>query len=343
MKILHVIDRLNIGGAERVFLDSIKLLTDRGVHTGAMIFNAGFPWDGEIDKRVTITVLNRTNKYSISKLKQANSTCSAYDIVHVHMRHCYAYIRAAQLLFRGKYKIIFHDHYGNIEIDTSVPVRLKYVFKPEYYIGVSQTLVKWATDKLLLRPEHIFYLSNTIIPNTTVNYQYKPATKKCLLISNIRQTKNIEFAIELSKKLGFELTIYGNSGDEEYFSRINCLVGDDKKIQIVRSEQDIFKLANKFDFAIHCAKSETGPLVMLEYLAYGIPFIAYKTGEVAAVLANELPECFVSSFEQDEWQDKIAALNSIDRSDKLKSLFKKHFSAEKYIDECLKIYQKVLC
>jgi glycosyltransferase involved in cell wall biosynthesis len=342
MKVLQVIDRLNIGGAERVFLDIIELLVQKNIETGALLFNTGFPWDNEIDNRAQLNVLGRQNKFSLSKLYKTNKICSAYDVVHVHMRHCYAYVRLAQILFRGKYTIIFHDHYGDIEINKAVPWHLKSILKPKYYIGVSKALVQWAQKILSVSAENVFYLSNTIIPNNSVHFEYNSDRNKAFMVSNIRETKNIEFGIDLCRHIGIDLDIYGNKTSEEYYKRMKDAINGDARIRIIEGEKDIYNHCNNYSFAIHCAKSETGPLVLLEYMTYGIPFVSYQTGDIANTIAAELPEYFVQSFDKEEWVKKMEDIKSCNSSGKLKHTFNKYFSAEKYINECLGIYQKVL-
>jgi glycosyltransferase involved in cell wall biosynthesis len=262
--------------------------------------------------------------------------------VHVHMRHCYAYIKMAQILFRGKYKILFHDHYGDIEINKVIPIHLKSLLRPEYYVGVSNALVEWAKNDLKIKAANVFYLPNTIIPDTTVNYEHVSGKKSVCLVSNIRETKNIEFAIALCKQLDMHLTIFGNKADDKYYRKIIDSIDGDKRINIIQGETEIYKKSNSYSLAIHCAKSETGPLVLLEYMAYGIPFVAYKTGDIANTIASKLPQHFVYSFKIDEWKNKIEELNKNNVSDSLKKIFRKYFSPEKYINECLEIYQKVI-
>jgi glycosyltransferase involved in cell wall biosynthesis len=338
MKVLQVIDKLNIGGAERVFVDMASILSDADLTVEVLLFDNTGKLTGELNSNIVVHNLDRKNKYSISKLYHTNKLCSGFDIVHVHMRHCYFYIRLAKLLFGGKYKIILHDHYGDIEINRQVPFRLKGVFKPDYYIGVSSSLTEWA--KRYLGTKHVFLLRNTIVPSGQVQYnsQYQ---NKAFVISNIRKTKNIGFAIDLAKKMGWGLDIYGNKNDKEYYQHLLQQINGYDKIKIVDGVSDFSDHYNNYSLAIHCATSETGPLVLLEYMAYGIPFISYRTGEVASTVAEDLPLHFIDSFETNKWQQQIDSILSGNCSNKLKETFNKHFSVDKYRNECLSIYQSV--
>ena len=120
--------------------------------------------DGELanslDKNIPIIRLNRHNKYSLRTMHKCVKILRNYELIHVHMRHNYRYIQLIKRVFFVKTKVILHDHYGNIDIDKSVPFGLRSILKPTYYIGVSKTLLSWASNKLKL-PQSYFVLYNS--------------------------------------------------------------------------------------------------------------------------------------------------------------------------------------
>lgn len=335
MKILHVIDRLNVGGAEKVMVYLTSLLADHNINIAVLLFNEGFPLEQELDPKLKKHILNRKNKFSIKKLWQANRICSRYDIIHVHMRHNYAYMRLAQFLFGGKYIIILHDHFFNT---GHIHPALKGFIKPKYYIGVSRSLVKWAKDALGIDPSNIFLLPNTIVPKTLSE---KEGQSQTIIVSNLSAIKNIEFGIELCNYINEPLIIYGNNAEAEYANRIMALA-EKANVRIMSGISDVSTVFNSKSFALHCSKAESGPLVLLEYLAYGVPFLAYNTGEVAETVSGELPLHFIDSFDMQAWADRIRQIKAQgDISEKLKAVFNKYFDPKKYVQQCLNIYQTV--
>jgi glycosyltransferase involved in cell wall biosynthesis len=342
MKVLQVIDKLNIGGAERVFVDMVNILSKTDLSVEVLLFDDTGRLTEDLNERIVVHNLDRKNKFSLSKLYRAHKLCVKFDIVHVHMRHCYAYIKLAQIIFRGNYKILLHDHFGDIDIDTTVPFRLKHWLEPEYYVGVSQSLATWA--KAHLKGTQIHLLRNIVIPGKGVTNANRK-NRKAFMVANIRRTKNIEFAITLCRELGIELTIYGNKTDDTYWQELMAMIEPNGKIKIVQGVSDVSLFYGDYSFALHCATSETGPLVLLEYMANSMPFIAYKTGEVAELLAPHLPSCFVNSFETEEWNVAIENIisSSESTSARMRNIFDDMFSVEKYKEECLKIYQSVYC
>lgn len=281
MRILQVIDKLDVGGAEKVFITLATLLKKEGVNVDALVFDGSGELMCELDNKITVHNLDRKNKYAIATLNKLNSICAAYDIVHVHMRHCFAYTALAKKLFRGKYKIVLHDHYGDIDINQNVPLKLQLLL-PDVYIGVSNTLRNWSIEKWKLAANITHVLKNTILPTSYDVKQYD--TPDTCMISNFRKTKNIEFVISLYKKLNWPLTIYGRINDKGYYEQILSLIGDSGNIKLVTSAKGFSDIEAGHNFAIHTAASESGPLVLLEYMSAGIPFLAYNTGEVAKTI-----------------------------------------------------------
>jgi glycosyltransferase involved in cell wall biosynthesis len=339
MKILQVIDRLEAGGAERLFVNMVRLLANKAIPTGVLLFTGGGAFDKELDSRVNMHLLDRANKFNPFTLYKAHLICKHYDIVHAHLRHVYAYIRLAQLLFGGKYKLVLHDHAA---ITPDAPVRLRGFFKPRYYIGVITEQANWAINTLGVEPCNVFLLENTVLAKQQPAVA-KQVANKAIMIANIRQVKNIEFAISLCRHVRWNLDIYGNIIEQDYFNKLKGMTGDDGCINIITGITDFSGLYGQYNLAIHCSPKETGPLVLIEYLAAGLPFIAYQTGSAADAIAANLPQLFMQNFEPEEWQQRISEIiqnNELPRQ--MQELYKKNFNPEDYINKCLQIYQSVL-
>ena len=340
-KVLQVIDRLEVGGAEKVFLDLTHLLLNEGVQVDILLVSGKGPLHNRVDTRANTYFLNRKWKFNPLKMFECASVCSKYNIVHVHLRHSYAYVRLAQVISFKKYKIIFHDHSGNTQLSQAIPFNLKGLFKPKYYVGVSEKLARWAVNGLGIKSENVFCLRNTIIP-CAQDVTIKPLGDM-VMISNIRPVKNIELAIALADKLKRNLTIYGNVHTSKYSKDILKQIETSSFVTLIRGEAFVQRFLKNYSLALHTSFSETGPLVLVEYLSKGLPFLAHSAGEVADVLKNEIPECFIDSLDITEWEERVSYLESASPSvEKLNGLFYKYFGSQQYVEKCLDIYNHVL-
>ena len=120
------------------------------------------------------------------------------------------------------------------------------------------------------------------------------------------------------------------------------MIGENQLVKIVEGVSEFSNLLPGYNFAIHTAVSETGPLVLMEYMSAGLPFLAYNTGEVARVTAQDLPMHYIDNFDQDAWIERVHAIrNNADVSPRLINVFNKYFGGEQYARKCLKIYESV--
>lgn len=339
MKVLHAIDRLQAGGAEKMFVTLTSLLSAANIPVAALLFNSGYELDHKLDKGVRLRILNRQNRFNPVTLYKAHKICSEYDIVHAHLRHVYAYLRLAQWLFRGKYKLLIHDHGAVVQ---PIPCRLKGVFRPQYYIGVNNEQVIWAKTHLFVNEDKAFLLENTIIPVKPADGEVNRGTKKAMMIANIRRVKNIEFAIRLCQAMGWRLDIYGNIAEKDYYDELMQLINNNPRIRIISGISDFSGIYGHYNLAIHSSLAETGPLVLLEYLSAGLPFIAYKTGSAAEKISDFLPAMLMNDFDLNNWRQQVALiLNDSMLPQKMRELFNQEFSPEKYIGQCLQIYKSI--
>lgn len=340
MKILQVIDQLNIGGAERVVLDMSNILCDHHEDVTLLSIRGIGALNEYLNKRIKFIALERQSKFSFAEMKRFVDIANNYDIIHVHMRHTMVYVAVASLFKPSlRKRIVFHDHYGDINIDKACPMPLRYSLKHciTAYIGVSRQLVDWAkfwkVNSCYLLPNIVRkQITNSIVTNSS-GY---------ISVGNIRSTKNYLHLMKIAKALpNIHFTIYGNRNEPDYYNQVVAEKGDN--VDIVEGIADVQPLLQNYKIAIHSAPSETGPLVLIEYMAQGIPFITYNTGEVVEQVKGELPELILDTFEVGEWVERLQYIEEhydVIKS-KLSEVYEKYYSENKYYLSCKQIYKNV--
>jgi glycosyltransferase involved in cell wall biosynthesis len=264
------------------------------------------------------------------------------------------YVFLASRLFFLRKPIFFHEHFGDIDIDHSIKWHQQYIYPKTIMICVSRKIYDWAINNLKVSSEKAFILHNIIVKKEGLPARSPQNNDdiKLVMVCNIRRTKNIEFAIELLSRLKLtqrcSLTIIGKKTDPAYYDEIITLVEKHRltgSVQMIHDADEVQLLLHGYDIAVHTARSESGPLVLIEYLAQGLPFLTYNTGETVLQLKDELPGSIASTFDVEEWVTKITRLLSADRpqlQQQLQDAFNSHFSAEAYYIQCMEIYSKGL-
>lgn len=348
--VVQIIDRLNIGGTERVLVTISNLLMERGHDVSVITTVNKGPLAGMLHKNIPIIDLKRKWKWNPVTMYRLIKAIRKFDIIHVHSSYNLRYLFLAAKMFRLKKTIFFHEHFGDININQSVSWHTKFIYPKTIIIAVSNQIAAWAIQKLEIPKERVFVLANTIIKK---NYSPVPPKKKgiknLLLVSNIRPTKNIVASLEILKQLlgkspDFYLTIIGQIADEKYYNELVAYINIhhlQNAVEIRINETDIQSVLSEFDLALHTSLSESGPLVLIEYLAQGLPFITYETGEVVRQIKQDVPELIMQDFDVDEWVKRVETILQKDKKvlqDQLQNLFEKYYSADAYYEACMHIY-----
>ncbi|MDT7831925.1 glycosyltransferase [Flavobacteriaceae bacterium S356] len=339
MKILQIIDILDVGGAERVFVNMCNLLHSNKIDVSALVFGRKGKLEGTLSKKIPRIDFKRKAKYGIGEWYALSKILRQYDILHVHMRHNFVYIKLIATIFRVNVKIILHDHSSNFD-HVSIP--LKSFLRPNYFIGVSKQLVEWSKNTLGVQKNKTFLLYNTVLKER-IDVLAKDK-EGIVVVGNIKPGKNQLFVINLMPSIHEDVTFIGKVQDLSYFQqlkdRINTLNLGNRVTFMTEIDNVQYQLP-KFKLALMSSTKESGPLVLIEYLAQDLPFVSYKTGEVSNLLEKEIPEFFLSSFEESLWIKKIKEISNY-KGLELSTIYEKLFSPSKYIQLCTDIYQKVV-
>lgn len=337
MLVLQVIDKLNVGGAERVCVDISNLLIDKKINVAVLTITEKGELISSLNSKIKTYCLQRKSKFSLKTMKKMILILNEYDIAHIHMRHTYRYVKFASLFYKLSCKLILHDHFGSISVNKSIPLFMNNLFKPKFYIGVSNELVNWAKKKL--KVSEIYLLENIIVKKKYPKNQNKFTV---VHVSNIDPIKNQLFSIKLIEKTSYNLVIYGKIKDKNYYNHLKKYISLNnlgKRVSFIHNENNIQKVLGNFKLGLMTSFSESGPLVLIEYLAQSLPFVAFKTGQVANVLSDELP-FFLDDFNLDVWLDKMEKVTNYN-SKNLTDYYYKFFNPSDYINKCIEIYKRI--
>lgn len=350
--VVHVIDRLHAGGAERVLTMQANLFYDKGHKVKVVTAVSEGPLKEVLNKSILFECLYRKWKWNPATMYRLVKAIRGFDVVHVHSSFNLRYLYLATRLFFYPVKIFFQEHSGKINIDKHVSADKKFIYPKVTVICVSEEIAKWVKEDVGVKPENIFILPNIVMKQDIPKEKKENSDKiKLLLVSNFVPSKNIEFAVLLLKKLidsggRYTLTITGLKADENYYETIINLINENKLedyITIISDCYNVQPLLQQYDLAIHTTKYESGPLVLVEYLSQGLPFISYNTGQVIETVKDVLPESVVLSFDMTEWKQKIEtilAVNQDQLKQKLENIFSNFFSPDAYYEKCVSIYNE---
>lgn len=304
IRVLIVTDSLQLGGAEQVAVDIANSL-DRDVHE---VFFCATREDGllrsSLADDVAVRILGRRATWDLPKLYEFGryTKLNRIDIVHSHGRGTMRFVSLARSLGLVDARHVFHDHFGRLHLDRSAgpSLRLPLRSSVDAYIGVESRLCRWAMEAVGLPPDRVHLVRSgvrldrfTSVAATDLRREFDlgQCEVALVMIANFRPQKDhptlIRALAELppSERERLRVVVCGSTtADPAYFA--GCLAMLDRLdvahlVVPVGVRDDTPSLLAGADGAVFSSKNESGPLVLLEYMASGLPFVATETGEIA--------------------------------------------------------------
>ncbi|HTJ00123.1 MAG TPA: glycosyltransferase [Dongiaceae bacterium] len=367
MHIMHVIDSLHKGGAERMLVDIANQTVAAGERASVVITRQGADLAGELAADIQITCLDRQQRFD----RRANRQFAVLlheqrpDVLHAHGRSTFAYLALLKTLRQIRVPILLHDHYGKIEMDASVPAWFRWWGRHliSQYVGVCAALGDWARSAGVAS-EKVAVIGNAINLNRVreatgsdlcKELGLPEAGKVGLVVAGIRPEKGIEPLLEAAaqarKQQPFCLIVAGGNRDEEYGRA--CRARRDalglKDIVVFAGERaDVPRLIRGVDFAVMPSLSESGPLVLIEFMAGGLPFVATLVGEISRQVARRsLPE-FVAPGDVPALAEALARLLALapndwqERGERGKVIAREFFDIQTVWPQWRQVYQRML-
>lgn len=185
IKILHVINSLATGGAEKLILDSLPVYKKKGLQVDLFLLDGrGSAFLNKLNKKgIKVIVSKYKSVYNPLHILELTSLIKRYDLVHVHLFPSLYWGGLAKLLTHTKVKLIYTEH------NTSNRRRNNYILKK--------------TDKLIYK---VYHKLITISPEVDKNLQgyLKFSRNNFELIPNGVNLEEIRNAKPLSKSLLLE-------------------------------------------------------------------------------------------------------------------------------------------
>lgn len=352
LSIVQVTDQLNVGGAEQVVVMLANLLQAHKHHSAVVTTVAPGPLAAKLHPAVQLTCLQRGWKWNPVTLYKLVQTLKRFDVVHVHSAHNLRYVYLATRLFFLKKRLFYHEHFGNA-INTTPNAGMKYLYAQTRFIAVSGKLAAWAGKVAGVPQQQVFLLPNTVAKEAAEPAPQSQDGCRLCIVGNILPNKNILFAFQLlqalqKRKQQLHLTVIGKVADEKYYNQLLRFIKDNdlqQSISFIHHCSNVQSILHQFSAAIHCAHSESGPLVLIEYIAQGLPFVTYHTGEVAEQLYPHLPGWIMHDFDVDKWVQAIDYVMQ-QPGEKIREqcgqLYEHYYSPQWYYQQCVQIYHKGL-
>lgn len=370
-RVLMVTDTLEVGGAEQVAVDLANTL-DRDLHEVRFcatrsdgLLRAGLRPDVEVE------VLGRRATWDVPKMLEfcRHVREQGIDIIHSHGRGTMRFVALTKTLGLTTAQHVFHDHFGRLHTDRSAgrTLSVPLLHGVDAYIGVESRLCRWAIETVGLPPERVHLVRSgvqierfaTARPvDLRAEFGLGDVELALVMVANFRPQKDhptlFRALAELTEaeRSRLRLVIAGSTtADPRYYEGCVAMLdrlGISSLVTTIGVRDDAPALLAGADAAVFSSKNESGPLVLLEYMASGLPFVATETGELAHAVRDDGVGILVEPRDYLALADALSALLRLSPSQRRdmgargRQVVQERFNQHVVVREVEEIYSRLL-
>ena len=334
MKLLHIINSLHFGGAEKLLLDTVPAFKRKGIDVEIMVlYNEKTFFYKELENRYKIKIIapkKRKSIYSLSHILWIRKYIKNYDIIHVHLFPSLYWLSLATLFLTYKTKLLFTEHntqnrryhlpffkyldayiynkyHKTIAISEGVKNNL------QNHLGSSYTAIEVINNGINTKvfQDSIGYTNNEL--------GLSEGVKKVIQISSFTAQKDQDTllkAIELLPE-DVHLLLVGNGVLIEEKKKLASHLKISDRVHFLGYRSDVSRLLKTADICVLSSHYEGFGLAIVEGMAAGIPCIGTNVDGLSQVIEgagllfetgnhNQLKEKLHQLFTDKEYYNKIS-------------------------------------
>jgi len=298
IRVLHLIDSLAFGGAERMAVNLCNVLVEAGCELHLCSTRKSGPLKDFIASDVHFMDLNRRWVLDWLAILRLWKYVRQNEIQIIHAHSSSFFVGCLMKWMIGT-RIVWHDHNGKRteSIDSNWKIRL---LSPSFdaVFCVSETLRKWAVGHLRVPSSRVSYLPNFPAFENGSRRLMNPLpgekAKRIVCIANLRQPKDhltLVTAMKLvsDKVPDVHVLLVGADYQDSYSSLLKERIesaGLNTRIHVLGRRADIPAILQHCSIGVLSSESEGLPVSLLEYGLAGLAVVCTDVGECAAVLGN---------------------------------------------------------
>lgn len=316
MRILQIIDSLDIGGAEKMAINYANSLANVVDFSGLVATRKEGHLKTQIHSNVNYLFLQKKSTIDVKAILRFRNYCKKNKITHLQAHSSSFFTAFLVKLTLPKINIIWHDHNGLSEfISNKKAVLLQFCsFFFKGIVVVNYQLKNWAEKTLHCK--QCIYLPNYTILNSSEPKEtvlLGNTGKKILCLANFRFQKNHFLLLDVAKKLklshpNWSFHLVGKDFNDDYSAKIKQSITEnslENTVFIYGSRTDTQNIIQQADVAILTSQSEGLPVALLEYGLNRKPVISTKVGEIPMIIKDKVNGCIVDNYDDEAFYKSV--------------------------------------
>lgn len=348
MRVLQLIDSLNLGGAERVAVNIANALAVSIEVSHLCVTRKEGGLKDALDEQVVYHFLGKRRSIDLKALFALKRIVknNKIDVVHAHTT---SFFMAAQLkMVMPSVKIIWHEHHGARihSLKNNNRILLKAAKKFDHIITVNPELRDWWKSEMGISNVH--YIPNFVMFSELI-IPIGQRQNRIVCLANLREPKdhlNLLQAFRLLKEVyrDWKLLLVGKDLDDDYSQKVKHIInteGLNQRVEILGERNDIQEILQNASIGVLSSSSEGLPMALLEYGLAGLAVVSTDVGNCAEVISTfgkVVPAAdhdSLSSAIGSYMQERELLINDAAR---FREHIIKNYSSQKQISRFIKLY-----
>jgi glycosyltransferase involved in cell wall biosynthesis len=333
LKILQLIDSLNIGGAERMSVNMANSFSDANIENILVCTRGQGPLKQFLPPSTKFIELNKNSVMDLLSLLSLFKLIEKEkpSVLHSHSSSIYWSI-LVKILY-PKVILIWHDHNGNRKFENNFILRCILPFV-NGIIVVNQDLLNWSVKEFPSTP-------STLIKNFPYLGVVKKEKKKEVIILHLANLLNpkdhltlIESVNLLKRRNSIQFYVWcvGKDSNDDYSQQVKRKIKDyglENTVTLLGSVLDTKAILEQVKIGVLCSTSEGLPVSLLEYGLAGLPVVVTDVGQCSEVLQHGELGLVVPPSDSHKLCDALEwHIMNIEESNRMGALFKQHIESE---------------
>lgn len=303
MKVLHIINSLNFGGAEKLLFDTIPKFRDRGLDVDLMVlYGKETFFLKELETKHNIKIIKRKKKsslYHTNNIFWIRKHIKNYNIIHVHLFPCLYWVAIASFFTKKSFKLLFTEHNTNNRRRNTV--LLKYIDHLIYsrydkIIAISKGVKESLEKHLSSKKNNIIQINNGVdtlffkdaLPYTNAQLNIQKEAKIIIQVSSFYPQKDQETLVRAMVSLprNTHLLLVGQGPLLNEKKKLVADLNLSDRIHFLGYRTDINRLLKTAHICVLSSYYEGFGLAIVEGMASGIPCVGTNVKGLAEVLKD---------------------------------------------------------
>ncbi len=292
MRILHIINSLTTGGAEKLLIETLPLYHEKGLEVAILLLNgieSPFYKELQSKKCCTIYSLGKGSVYNPLLIFKMIPYLKKFEVIHIHLFPALYFVAIAKLISRAKTPLVYTEHCtSNRRLESKLFSAIdKRMYR--YYakiVCISSEIFQIIKNHTKLKEQRFQIIENGVnlsiikeaIPSLKeeINIKISNPDKVLIQVSGFREQKDQKTLIKALKYMPnyVKLLLVGDGNLRHECEELTTTLGLQHRVFFLGIRMDVPQLLKTADIVVLSSKYEGLSLSSIEGMASGKPFVA---------------------------------------------------------------------